>query len=267
MLCLLWASVSHARSQNEGSAFLVDVGERSLEKGNITNAIHEFSKALMLDPYNERALKHLQAYGLNEGLYANVSKTRTEQVFELQEKVANLQNEKINMQAKIAQLQTEKVPVVETSMIKEHSMRAETEKLDMVEQSFVNVFQDKVDRQDQFESEAYEQHAWQNQLIHVLEDYLSLRERRLHDAKDALVYKEMELVKHQQILLNRLEELQYLHNSVYQMKDKVGNIHELISVKNKQLGEAQETIERLREEKQNLLKVIQQERDNLSAIE
>jgi tetratricopeptide (TPR) repeat protein len=68
----LWAS------QNEGANYLVQIGERDLKRGNIPQAMHEFSKALMLDPSHKKALAYMNQFGFQQGLYSGASTRVTE---------------------------------------------------------------------------------------------------------------------------------------------------------------------------------------------
>lgn len=72
VLSVVCSGVSFA-GDNAGAAFLVEVGEKDILRGNIEQALHEFSKALMLDPSNEKALAYMREYGFKEGLYAGTS--------------------------------------------------------------------------------------------------------------------------------------------------------------------------------------------------
>ena len=69
-LCLLPAGNLYAGSNSAGADYLVKIGERELQQGRAADAVHEFSKALMLDPNHQRAKAYLSQYGIEEGLYS-----------------------------------------------------------------------------------------------------------------------------------------------------------------------------------------------------
>ncbi|MFC1704401.1 SdrD B-like domain-containing protein [Candidatus Omnitrophota bacterium] len=57
--CLFFSPVSTARA-SDLSEFLVELGVKYFERGNYTNALHEFNKALMLDPNNKTAQQYIK---------------------------------------------------------------------------------------------------------------------------------------------------------------------------------------------------------------
>lgn len=75
---LLIAAPTQAQSGNTGANFLVEIGERELENGNIEAALHEFSKALMLDPNHPQALEYVRRHGLDRGLYGGIRTNQTD---------------------------------------------------------------------------------------------------------------------------------------------------------------------------------------------
>lgn len=95
ILAMVIAGVGHPQrlwaSENGGANFLVEVGERDLRRGNVQQALHEFSKALMLDPAHARALHYMKEYGFADGLYSG-SSTRVSEAarFALEQKKAEM---------------------------------------------------------------------------------------------------------------------------------------------------------------------------------
>jgi hypothetical protein len=72
IFCLLFgvSSLVEATTRVDGAVFLVEKGEAALHSGDKEAAVKIFSKVLMLDQNNPVALKHLQALGVPDGLYA-----------------------------------------------------------------------------------------------------------------------------------------------------------------------------------------------------
>lgn len=65
---------------NAGADFLVKMGKRSLEKGDEKDAIHEFSKALLLDPGHSEAHRYLVQLGCPGGLYPKGQGVQTKEM-------------------------------------------------------------------------------------------------------------------------------------------------------------------------------------------
>lgn len=111
-----------ADTRNTGAEFLVETAERFYHQGRMEDAIHEFSKALMLEPDNKKALKYLKDLHIDGGLYgkrpltnlsrvaqfAQDSKRVYEQLDEYQEKIENLKKERLTLQNMFDQLYVQK---------------------------------------------------------------------------------------------------------------------------------------------------------------
>jgi len=65
---------------------LIDDGKKSFEAGDYRAAIHQFSKALLVDSKNKEALDYLRQMGLSGGVYGN-AKTQLEQISDLGQEV------------------------------------------------------------------------------------------------------------------------------------------------------------------------------------
>lgn len=88
------------------SSFLVEIGRKQLEKGKVNDAIHEFKKALLVDPHYEDAKEELRKLGVPEERYLG-AKPSSQRIREYQYQVAQLENEKVEMEGKINELQAE----------------------------------------------------------------------------------------------------------------------------------------------------------------
>lgn len=73
-------------ADNNGAEYLVKMGKDHLQKGQRDMAIHEFSKALMMDPHNETALKELHSLGIDQGLYSG-ARTSLERLSAMSEEI------------------------------------------------------------------------------------------------------------------------------------------------------------------------------------
>lgn len=61
--------VGAALAENPAGDYLVELGEKFYERGNLEDALHEFSKALIVDPDNKKAREYMAKHGLTGGLY------------------------------------------------------------------------------------------------------------------------------------------------------------------------------------------------------
>ena len=70
-ICVAPATLVDAgqKGQNPSANYLVEIGELELKRGNIDYAVHEFSKALLVEPGNKEALYYLNHLGYAKGLY------------------------------------------------------------------------------------------------------------------------------------------------------------------------------------------------------
>lgn len=68
----LFLCAAPAGAENQGADFLVKIGKSELKKGRVKDAVHEFSKALLLEPGNEEALHQLWELGYPGGIYTKV---------------------------------------------------------------------------------------------------------------------------------------------------------------------------------------------------
>lgn len=100
-------------SENTGSDFLIEIGNNEKANGNLKGAIHEWSKALMLDPTNEEAKRNLREAGLEEGLYSGAETHHSriadmsKKLDEYKYKVAKLEKQKEAMEVKLGLIELE----------------------------------------------------------------------------------------------------------------------------------------------------------------
>lgn len=100
VMLMLTSYNGQAAAENAGADFLVQTAINELKKGNKAGAVHEFSKALMLEPGNELAQAYLRELGYEQGLYANsptavANMERSRAVnAEFSDKMAQLQRDK-----------------------------------------------------------------------------------------------------------------------------------------------------------------------------
>ena len=116
--------VSCADTHNEMGEFLTDLGESYYNQGDTQEAIHEFSKALLVDPSNEKAKRYLKELGLDQGLYKGI-KTRSSQVAELadqvkgyKQQVTDLEKQRLEIEEQSRQFKEEKDSFIKQNQTK-----------------------------------------------------------------------------------------------------------------------------------------------------
>lgn len=102
----LYSQPVWAGKANTPSSFLVEIGRAELEKGKVNEAIHEFKKALLVDPNYEEAKEELRKLGITDERYQG-AKSSSERIREYQNLVTQLENEKLEMEGTINELQAE----------------------------------------------------------------------------------------------------------------------------------------------------------------
>lgn len=124
----VWAGLllpNTVQAGNTGADFLVKTAKAHLQSGDVTSALHEFSKALMLDPDHQEAKYYLSQYGVPSGLYKNVE-TRTSQIADMgksikihNDQIVVLEQQKQELEHKIQDLAMERDMLYHSNMINE----------------------------------------------------------------------------------------------------------------------------------------------------
>ncbi len=97
-LCLS-ASLAWAwtKEDNPIVEFLIDYGQKLYHRGDVAGAVHEMSKALLVDPDNKKARQYLEEMGFPDGLYTG--KTAMERNRSLQNDMQKLREESKHMES------------------------------------------------------------------------------------------------------------------------------------------------------------------------
>jgi len=144
VVTLLSVNFSYADIDGMGADYLVETGEIQLEHGNIQDAIHEFSKALMINPTHKKAKQHLQEYGLDKGLYEGI-KTSTKtiadmatNVKEYKQQVKALDQKKGELEHRYSELEKEQESLAKATLAKSLEIEEYQKKLDKLEMTINN---------------------------------------------------------------------------------------------------------------------------------
>jgi len=104
----------NADSEYGSAQFLTEIGIQHYERGQVDEAVHELSKALMLDPDNQKAKEYLAQMGLTDQIYKGVKNKSTElvrlarSVKDYENQVAALMLEKKILENKLNQVMLER---------------------------------------------------------------------------------------------------------------------------------------------------------------
>jgi len=129
-LCALMVSALQAHAgSNPAANYLVQIGESSYAKGNMEDAAHEFSKALILDPANFKAVQHLKEMGYPQELYARPATSAgrigelTREVERYRQMLAHIEDQRAGINAQLQQLGREHEGVVQDNQIKQEELK------------------------------------------------------------------------------------------------------------------------------------------------
>lgn len=313
-LCGFLTQASIVWAENAAASFLVDIAKSHLEHGQVQEAIHEFSKALLVEPDNQEAKQHLERLGLSQGLYhatltSQAKEIRARQENEIyKEKLASLEQRNKSIEGQIKELETRQQSLNEENQIKdlessvvqvkikttaetyEQQLKNKNDKAAKIEADYlakVNGLKTKSSTQEKqveeqrrmvevksmelsmlsdklnqvlskplkIEDEAIANHykaeldslrREYNQLalelslqkdkydhvFKVLEDYIYVRRNELNEVGDRLIFREMDLVKNEHYLLDRLDELVSLHESLENTRSQINEKNDSLNAKN-----------------------------------
>ncbi|MBU4334421.1 MAG: hypothetical protein KKD07_08285, partial [Candidatus Omnitrophica bacterium] len=137
-LCFCMPKVSFARDNRSPDDFIVETGEHYLRQGDAETAIHEFSKALMINPDNEKAREYLKMTGMKSGLYPGVVGYEAHygelnrHIEDYKYQVLNLQTEKNKLRGKFLDLMNEKKRLYESNLAKSNRIISLEQKIDTI---------------------------------------------------------------------------------------------------------------------------------------
>jgi len=227
--------ISHeagAETKNGISAYLVELGVSEYEEGKVREAIKEFRKALVADPYNAEAQDYLRQLGVH---YTIEPGRRTslmngsameKHIYTYAQKVAQLEQHKKDIEGRLSQLRRESlfrdavqsVPGPVDDQYYTGSFQQYKEHLNGPRQSFLI-----------YREEAPDVYAHQDKMIQVYEDYVTIREGQIEEQRDALLDRELDIVWAGNILVDKMDALSkdaQVHNDWVAHFDDTGYVTE-----------------------------------------
>lgn len=162
-----------ADKANTPSSFLVEIGRKYLEAGKVNDAIHEFKKALLVNPNYEEAKEELRKLGVPEERYQG-AKPSSERIREYQHQVAQLENEKLEMEGRINELQAEQDKLHDIFVLKNLELEVLIDKVVKIKQLREKDRKDQIKQVDQIAGFYADQtrdlkstvHQQKNEIIH-----------------------------------------------------------------------------------------------------
>lgn len=212
------SSAFAATTTEDAADFLVKAGEYALKGGDIQSAIHEFSKALMLNPDHIKAKAYLSTYNLKEGIYKN-DKTREAQL-------ANMAHDIRDYKDDVSALKSERLALEKRVMLLEdvierkgdHKLLKDLE--DYYRVSGLIEVDETLPRNEQlvalrqkhkdFLEYAFDKDRVQEKYLDVMEELLGYREEHLEDSRNDVTEYQVALAKNRKELLFRMEQLKQL---------------------------------------------------------
>lgn len=144
MICLMALPLSAQADdvRKIGADFLIDLGKKYHEAGDAQEAVHEFSKALLIDPNNAEAKKYLAEYGLSEGLYKPAKLKNSErislgdQVNGFTQKISELEVDKLVLETTFDKLKQTNSQLLDENQKKDLKIKELEEKMTHLDQAF-----------------------------------------------------------------------------------------------------------------------------------
>jgi len=256
-----------SETTKEGSDFLAAMGERSLEGGDIQTAIHEFSKALMLNPDNEKAKYYLKEFHINEGIYQG-TQTRGSQMGQLATDIRDYQQQVHQLEQERFHLE-KRVDLLEDAIERKGDHQLLNDIEDYYRQgAFYNIDPDlPVDerlaalegKHKEFLEYSYDKDRHQERTIDVMEAVLDYREYHLETAQNDVASTQIALAQNRKELLyyiDRLKRLTKEYDTYFQKRYYNAKEVERLEV---QLMEARHEIDTLFTERERTLERLKDE--------
>ena len=238
LVCGILFFAGHCLAQNSlVAADLINVGKEFYNKGSYDKAIHELSKALLIEPRNEEALDYLRRMGLKRGIYSYQTSPLDE--------ISELTDEIGAYEKRLKDLEEQ-----------QKRQRSFSQKLQDEKQQLEQL----IDQKEQEKQQLMEQH----------EELRIVASMKLKEQQEQI----RELAKNDQA---RTEQVVTLHTDLYSLKDQLKGDREQFLVKKQELEqirnefeqykkEAETTYRQVEIDREKQLLVLEKERDGLEHV-
>ena len=233
--------IGFAVEENPISAYLVERGISYYEKGQFQEAVHEFSKVLLVDSDHQVALKYLHNLGLTEGLYQGTMTTAStieelsKDVKEYKFKTALLEEQKTDIEQQIRELQAQRDDLQE-------SMKAKSLEVDQFKERLKS-FQEQMEDQKRMHATEIKdlEHNLRNQQ-QALQGTIEQQKKQLVERVLTSKEKEEQLISLNEEVQKKIEQLldyqaqmntldqkyRNLREEFFSLKSKYGTLHDVL---------------------------------------
>jgi len=272
VIFLLIPFSANASTGQAGADFIVEVGERALKDGDISEAIHEFSKALMLDPDNKKARWYLAKLHVDqEGIY-NGARTPEDQMGDMARDLGEYENDLSGLERDRYYLQ-ERVDLLEDAIERkgDHALLKDVEDY-YREMAFYDIDPNlPYDQQlaalqrkhHEFKEYTYDRDRVQDRTIVVMHQLLGYREQHLEDAKDDFVRHRIALARNNRDLLHKTTRLRELQNDYDIYVGKNLRDTEKLKQMQRELSQARAEVDLLKREHKSSLNQLKEQVDSM----
>lgn len=252
LLSAVLVTVSQAAPRNSAADYLVQIAQQDYKNGKTKLALHELEKALILEPGHKDALKYVAEYS-GKSDYQSIHFSPTVHMARMQSTIKAYESEleKLSLEKDIVERRVSDLrsrehtgPSFSTSgseLARGHYQAGAMDVISQIEldgrewdgDMYQKVVHAPVNSQDRveeyleydetlhgdreeflaFREKAGNVYAHQDKQIHVMEDYLSIREEQVEDYRDEFVTNEIDLAWQQRVLLSQQDELTELTES------------------------------------------------------
>src|SRR6185503_1989027 len=272
VIFLLIPFSANASTGQAGADFIVEVGERALKDGDISEAIHEFSKALMLDPDNKKARWYLAKLHVDEDSIYNGARTPEDQMGDMARDLGEYENDLSGLERDRYYLQ-ERVDLLEDAIERkgDHALLKDVEDY-YREMAFYDIDPNlPYDQQlaalqrkhHEFKEYTYDRDRVQDRTIVVMHQLLGYREQHLEDAKDDFVRHRIALARNNRDLLHKTTRLRELQNDYDIYVGKNLRDTEKLKQMQRELSQARAEVDLLKREHKSSLKQLKEQVDSM----
>lgn len=263
---------ANASTSQDGADYIVGIGEKALKDGDVSEAIHEFSKALMLDPDNKKARWYLVKLHVDEdGIYAG-ARTPEEQMGDMAQDIQEYEDDLSGLERDRYYLQ-ERVDLLEDAIERkgDHALLKDIEDY-YREMAFYDIDPNlPYDQQlaalyrkhHEFKEYTYDRDRVQDKTIVVMNQLLGYKEEHLEDAKDDFVRHRIALARNNRDLLGKVTHLRELQDQYDMYVSKNLRDTEKVKQLERELSQARSEVDLLKRAHKSELNNLKEQVDSL----
>ncbi len=258
-----------AQGDSTIAEYLSQQGKVLYEKGNISDAIHQLSKALLVDSNNKLAKEYLKKIGLDEGLYGR-STTPLMRVTQMTEGLKMLKGEVLDLQEenkikglRTKQLQDDKSKLCDildmekeemnTLAIRNSILKSDLNERDDVVNHIKQIYSKKEVEADHLQKSL---EHYEDQLLKK-DQILRIKNMDIQNSKDEAIFAEAKLLKREiefekriaqlkEQYLNKANEAKELNNLLFELENQLAGQLSILDKKDHELTEIDKKISKMK---------------------